>query len=125
MSLLLHLENGGCCTDWKARSRPSSRSVIGHPSGLAYVGYGALTSRDPVEWWLLFTIGHEAGARRPTALGWFVNGSAHARDREATAAMHWRPPVTTMGTTALVGRRTWRNEAYTPPPPVLGRHGPQ
>lgn len=106
MSLLLHLENGVCCTDWKARSRPSSGSVIGHPSGLAEVGYGALTSRDPVEWWLLFTIGHEAGTRRPTAPGWSVNRSAHARGREATAAVHWRPLVTAMGTTALVGRWT-------------------
>lgn len=61
-SLFLHLENSGCCADWKARSRFSSGSVIGYPSGLAEVGYGALTSRDPAEWRRLLAISHLVGA---------------------------------------------------------------
>lgn len=67
---LPHLENGGGCVDWSARSGPSSGSVAAHPSGLVKTGPGALTSRDPAE--------SPGRALRPTEPCWSVNRSETA-----------------------------------------------
>lgn len=96
----LHLENDGSCANWKARSRSSRGSVIAHPSHLADVGSGTLTSRDLMEWRLLFD--NRSPGRNPPAKS-ALNKTAHARGCAAPSAMHWRPHVATVGITGLVG----------------------